>query len=148
MKDECFKAKQWLRRAHKFALKVEADARMLEILAGRVNSAVAKYENDGSSMDRDAARKRKEDDLLSYSEQRALVEKEQLQLITEMTKSRKIIKQIKDPVLENIAINRYVDRLSWDDVVKLNHYSRAQVFRLHLKMLEELAKVLQTKKII
>lgn len=148
MKDECFKAKQWLRRAHKFALKVEADARMLEILGNRVNSAVAKYQNDGASMDRDAARKRKEDDLLSYSDQRALVEKEQLQLIAEMTKSRKIIKQINDPVLENIAINRYVDRLGWDDVVKLNHYSRAQVFRLHLKMLEELAKVLQTKKII
>ena len=148
MKDECYKAKQWLRRAHKFALKIEADARMLELLANRVNSGVAKYENTGASVDRDDARKRKEDDLLSYSEQRALVEKEQLQLITEMTKSRKIIKQIKDPVLENIAINRYVDRLSWDDVVKLNHYSRAQVFRLHLKMLEELAKVLQTKKII
>ena len=148
MKTECYKAKQWLRRAHKFALKVEADARMLEILANRVNASVAKYENTGAGVDREDARKRKEDDLLSYSEQRALVEKEQLQLITEMTKSRKIIKQLKDPLLESIAINRYVDRLSWDDVVKLNHYSRAQVFRLHLKMLEELAKVLQTKKII
>lgn len=148
MTDECYKAKQWLRRAHKFALKVEADARMLEILAGRVNSAVAKYESDGASVDREAARKRKEDDLLSYSDQRALVEKEQLQLIKEMTKSRQIIKQMRDPVLESIAINRYVDRLGWDDVVKLNHYSRAQIFRLHLKMLEELAKVLQAKKII
>ena len=148
MKDECFKAKQWLRRAHKFALKVEADARMLELLANRVNSGVAKYENTGASVDRDDARKRKEDDLLSYSDQRALVEKEQLQLIAEMTKSRKIIKQIGDPVLENIAINRYVERLNWDAVIKLSNYSRAQVFRLHLRMLEELAKVLQSKKLI
>lgn len=148
MKDECFKAKQWLRRAHKFALKVEADARMLELLANRVNSGVAKYENTGASVDRDDARKRKEDDLLSYSDQRALVEKEQLQLIAEMTKSRKIIKQIGDPVLENIAINRYVERLNWDAVIKLSNYSRAQVFRLHLRMLEELAKVLQNKKLI
>lgn len=148
MKDECYKAKQWLRRAHKFALKVEADARMLELLANRVNSGVAKYENTGASVDRDDARKRKEDDLLSYSDQRALVEKEQLQLIAEMTKSRKIIKQIGDPVLENIAINRYVERLNWDAVIKLSNYSRAQVFRLHLRMLEELAKVLQSKKLI
>lgn len=148
MKDECYKAKQWLRRAHKFALKIEADARMLELLANRVNSGVAKYENTGASVDRDDARKRKEDDLLSYSDQRALVEKEQLQLIAEMTKSRKIIKQIGDPVLENIAINRYVERLNWDAVIKLSNYSRAQVFRLHLRMLEELAKVLQSKKLI
>lgn len=148
MKDECYKAKQWLRRAHKFALKVEADARMLELLANRVNSGVAKYENTGASVDRDDARKRKEDDLLSYSDQRALVEKEQLQLIAEMTKSRKIIKQIGDPVLENIAINRYVERLNWDAVIKLSNYSRAQVFRLHLRMLEELAKILQSKKLI
>lgn len=148
MTDECYKAKQWLRRAHKFALRVEADARMLEVLANRINSGVAKYENDGASVDRETARKRKEDDLLSYSSQRQLVEKEQLQLIEEMTKSRKIIKEIDDPTLESIAINRYINRLCWDDVIKLAHYSRAQVFRYHLAMLEKLAHVLQDKNII
>lgn len=148
MKDECYRAKQWLRRAHKFALRVEADARMLEVLANRVGSGVAKYENTGASLDREDTRKRKEDDLLSYSEQRALVEQEQIQLINEMTKSRQIIREIHDPVLESIAINRYINRLSWDDVIRLAHYSRAQVFRYHLKMLEELAKILQSKKII
>lgn len=148
MKDECYKAKQWLRRAHKFALKVEADARMLEILANRLDSGVAKYENTGASVDREDAKKRKEDDLLSYSEQRARVESEQIQLITEMTRSRQIIQEIRDPVLESIAINRYINRLCWDDVIRLEHYSRAQVFRYHLKMLEELAKILQSKKII
>jgi len=148
MKDECYKAKQWLRRAHKFALKVEADARMLEILANRLDSGVSKYENTGASVDREDAKKRKEDDLLSYSEQRARVESEQIQLITEMTRSRQIIQEIRDPVLKSIAINRYINHLSWDDVIRLEHYSRAQVFRYHLKMLEELAKILQNKKII
>ena len=148
MKDECYKTKQWLRRAHKFALKVEADKRMLEILANRVNSGVAKYESDGASVDREDARQKKEDALLSYSDQRALVEREQLQLIAEMTQTRKYIRQIGDPVLESIALNRYVNRLGWDDVIKLANYSRAQVFRLHLKMLEELAEFLRRKKII
>ena len=148
MKDECYKTKQWLRRAHKFALKVEADKRMLEILANRVNSGVAKYESDGASVDREDARQKKEDALLSYSDQRALVEREQLQLIAEMTQTRKYIRQIGDPVLESIALNRYVNRLCWDDVIKLANYSRAQVFRLHLKMLEELAEILQRKNII
>lgn len=148
MTDECYKAKQWLRRAHKFALRVEADARMLEVLANRIGAGVAKYETDGAKVDREDARKRKEDDLLSYSEQRARVEKEQIQLITEMTKTRRAIKEIGDPVLESIAINRYINRLGWDDVIKLSHYSRAQVFRYHLKILEEMAKILQSKKII
>ena len=148
MKNECYQAKQWLKRAHKFALRVEADARMLEILANRVNSGVAKYENTGASVDREDARKRKEDDLINYSAQRALVEKEQIQLIKEMTATRQIIRLIQDPLLESIAINRYINRLNWDDVIKLTNYSRAQVFRYHLRMLEELAKILQTKKII
>lgn len=148
MTDECYKAKQWLRRAHKFALRVEADARMLEVLSNRINSGVAKYENDGASVDRDTAKKRKEDDLLSYCEQRQRVEAEQLQLIAEMTRSRQIIKEIDDPVLESIAINRYINRLCWEDVIKLSHYSRAQVFRYHLRMLEEVAKVLQNKHLI
>lgn len=51
-------------------------------------------------------------------------------------------------MLESIAINSYINRLCWDDVIRLEHYSRAQVFRYHLKMLEELAKILQSKKII
>lgn len=148
MKDECYKAKKWLSRAHKFALRVEADARMLEILDNRLNSGVAKYENDGASVEREDAKKRKEDDLLSYSEQRALVEQEQIQLINEMAKSREIIKEIHDPTLESIAVDRYINRLSWDAVVRLSHYSRPQVFRYHLKMLEKLAAILQDKKII
>lgn len=148
MTDECFRTKQWLRRAHKFALKVEADKRMLEILANRINSGVANYENTGASIDREDARKNKEDALLTYSEQRERVEREQLQLIEEMRQTRKYIRQIGDPVLESIAENRYVNRLGWDDVIKLANYSRAQVFRLHLKMLEELAEVLKRKNII
>lgn len=148
MKDECYKAKQWLRRTHKFALRVEADERMLEILEGRANNAVAKYENTGASVDREDSRKRHEEDLLSYSEQRERVEAEQLELIKEMTQTRNLVRLINDPLLESIAINRYINRLGWDDVIKLENYSRAQVFRFHLKMLEELAEVLKDKKII
>lgn len=148
MTDECFKAKKWLRRVHILALRFETDARMLEILANRINSGVAKYENDGASVDREDAKKRKEDDLLSYSEQRALVEQEQIQLINEKTQAREIIKEINDPTLESIAINRYINRLNWDAVVRLTHYSRAQVFRYHLKMLEALAVILQEKNIL
>lgn len=148
MKKECYDAKQWLKRTHKLALRVEADKRFLEILADRINQAVAKYETDGTASDRDSARKRREDEMLEYTEQRDHVEQEQLELIAEMTKTRNIVKSLNDPTLEAVAVNRYVNRLQWDDIIKLTHYSRSQVFRFHLKMLEELAKVLQEEKII
>ena len=148
MKKECYDAKQWLKRTHKLALRVEADKRFLEILADRINQAVAKYETDGTATDRDSARKRREDEMLEYTEQRDHVEQEQLELIAEMTKTRNIVKSLNDPTLEAVAVNRYVNRLHWDDIIKLTHYSRSQVFRFHLKMLEELAKVLQEEKII
>lgn len=148
MKNECYQAKQWLKRTHKLALRVEADKRFLEILADRINQAVAKYETDGTATDRDSARKRREDEMLDYTLQRDHVEREQLELITEMTKTRNVVKCLKDPTLEAIAINRYINRLHWDDVIKLSHYSRSQVFRFHLKMLEDVAKVLQEEKII
>lgn len=148
MKKECYDAKQWLKRTHKLALRVEADKRFLEILADRINQAVAKYETDGTATDRDSARKRREDEMLEYTEQRDHVEQEQLELIAEMTKTRNIVKSLNDPTLEAVAVNRYVNRLQWDDIIKLTHYSRSQVFRFHLKMLEELAKVLQEEKII
>lgn len=148
MKKECYDAKQWLKRTHKLALRVEADKRFLEILADRINQAVAKYETDGTATDRDSARKRREDEMLEYTEQRDHVEQEQLELIAEMTKTRNIVKSLNDPTLEAVAVNRYVNRLQWDDIIKLTHYSRSQVFRFHLKMLEELAKVLKDEKII
>lgn len=148
MKKECYDAKQWLKRTHKLALRVEADKRFLEILADRINQAVAKYETDGTATDRDSARKRREDEMLEYTEQRDHVEQEQLELIAEMTKTRNIVKSLNDPTLEAVAVNRYVNRLQWDDIIKLTHYSRSQVFRFHLKMLEELAKVLKEEKII
>lgn len=148
MKKECYDAKQWLKRTHKLALRVEADKRFLEILADRINQAVAKYETDGTATDRDSARKRREDEMLEYTEQRDHVEQEQLELIAEMTKTRNIVKSLNDPTLEAVAVNRYVNRLQWDDIIKLTHYSRSQVFRFHLKMLEEIAKVLKDKNII
>ena len=116
---------------------------MLSIIENRLGSGVAKYENDGtSSGDSDAARARHEDTLLEYSEQRAKVEREERELLTEMTKTRKAIDKLADDDCKAVAIDRYINRLKWNDIADLEHISRAQVFRVHDKMLEAMAKIL------
>lgn len=143
MTDECYDAKQWLKRVHVIARRVESNERMLEVLQDKVNQAVAKYENSGASVDREQANKRKEEQLLEFCEQQEKVERSRNLLSKETHKVRKIISKIDDPILEEIATNRYINRLSWNDVVRISNYSRAQVFRYHLHILEKVARILR-----
>ena len=143
MTDECYEAKQWLRRVDVIGRRVESNERMLEVLENRVNRAVARYENSGASSDREAAQKRREEELLDYCEQKGKVERSRNLLIKETRKVRRIIGKLDDSTLEEIMTNRYINRLSWNDVIRISNYSRAQVFRFHLNALEKIAKILR-----
>lgn len=142
MRDECFKAKEWLNRNFNFARQVEADQRMLEIMSNRLGSGVSKYETDGSeSHDVDKARARHDDALIEYSLQREKVEREEKKLIEEMTKTRRAIDRLSDPAHQAVAIDRYINRLRWADIATLEHVSIAQVHRIHSSMLERMASI-------
>lgn len=143
MTDECYDAKQWMKRVHIIARRVESNERMLEVLQDRVNQAVARYENSGAAVDREQANKRKEEEMLEYVEQQEKVERSRNLLAKETHKVRRIISKIDDPILEEIATNRYINRLSWNDVIRISNYSRAQVFRYHLHILEKVAGILR-----
>ena len=143
MTDECYDAKQWLKRVHVIAVRVESNERMLEVLQDKVNQAVAKYENSGAAVDREQANKRKEEEMLEYVEQQEKVERSRNLLSKETHKVRYVISKIEDATLEEIATNRYINRLSWNDVIRISNYSRAQVFRYHLHILEKVARILR-----
>lgn len=143
MTDECYDAKQWLKRVHVIAVRVESNERMLEVLQDKVNQAVAKYESSGATVDREQANKRKEEEMLDYVEQQEKVERSRSLLSKETHKVRYVISKIDDPTLEEIATNRYINRLSWNDVIRISNYSRAQVFRYHLHILEKVAGILK-----
>ena len=143
MTDECYDAKQWLKRVHIIARRVESNERMLEVLQDRVNQAVSKYENTGAALDREQANKRKEEQMLEYVEQQEKVERSRNLLSKETHKVRYIISKMDEPVLEEIATNRYINRLAWNDVIRISNYSRAQVFRYHLQILEKVAGILR-----
>lgn len=145
MTNKAYRAKQWLNRNYNDHRQLEADKRMLEIMENRLGSGVAQYETDGSGAhDPDKSRARHEDALLEYSAQRHKVESEEKTLIVEMRKTRTAIEQLDDPSLKAIATDRYINRLSWNDIATLEHVSIAQAYRLNTIMLEKMADILKT----
>ena len=144
MRDECYQAKLWLNRNYYSSRQLDADRRMLQVIENMVNSAVARYENDGTgSCDADAARARHEDKLIEYSEQKAKVEREEAQLDVEMAKTRMAINKLEDGDQKDVAIERYINRHKWNDIADILHISRAQMFRIHDKMLDQMAVILK-----
>ena len=143
MTDKAYHAKKWLNRNFNDHKQLEADRRMLEIMENRLGSGVARYETDGSnSRDPDKSRARHEDALLDVSAQREKVDKEERKLMAEINKTREAIGKLEDPELIAIATDRYINRLPWGDISKLEHVSIAEAYRLHLKMLEKMADIL------
>lgn len=144
MTNEAYKAKQWLNRNYNDARRYEADLRMLEVMSNRLQSGVSKYETDGTqSHDPDAAKTRHDDALLEYSMQKAKVEKEGKTILLEMAKTRRAIAELSDPAHQAVAIDRYINRLRWQDIAALEHISAAQVHRVHQAMLERMAVILR-----
>lgn len=146
MNKDMKEAKFWLNRNYLFIRKVMADKRTLERLENQLGSGVAKYENDGTGgLDQDAARKRHEDALIDYSEILTRYESEERQLITETAKTRRAIEKLEDNDLIAVATDRYINLMKWEDIAVAESVSRAQVFRLHDKMLEKMVIILRTE---
>lgn len=146
MKTVCKKAQEWLNRNYNAHKQLDADRRTLEIMENRLQSGVARYQSDGTeSHDADAAKTRHDDALLDYSMQKDKVEKEERRLIKETVKTREAIDKLSDPSQKAVAIDRYINRLRWEDIAKLEHVSIAQVYRLNTAMLEKMAEILKFK---
>lgn len=144
MKSKCIKAQHWLNRNYNAYRKLEADKRMLEVMKNRLGSGVSKYESDGSeSHDTDKARARHEDALLDFSELKGKIEKEERRLFAETVETKAKIDQLDDPTLQAIATDRYINCLKWEDIARLEHISRAQLYRFNTKMLEQMADILK-----
>lgn len=137
-------AERWLNRNYNFIQQVEADKRMLTILTNRLESSVSKYETDGTDVhDVDQSKQRKEDLLLDYSSLKAIVEKEEKKLAKELFITRKMIDQLSKPEYISLAVDRYINRLKWEDISALEHISKSHLYRLRLEMLEEMTEILK-----
>ena len=144
MTESMKRAKAWLNRCHFLSKELEADKRTLELLKSRLGANVSKYESDGTeNHDPDAARARHDDALADYSMQKDLVEKKEIELAEEMRKRRTAIAELSDPAHRAVAIDRYINRLTWEDIAKVEHISEAQVYRFNKAILEGMVKVLR-----
>lgn len=137
-------AEQWLNRNYHFIRQVEANKRMLMILSNRLESSVSQYETDGTgTRDVEKSKQRREDMLLDYSELKGLVEKDEKKLVDELTLTRKKIDLLSKPEYVSIAIDRYINRLKWEEISNLEHISQSHLYRLRLEMLEEMTVILR-----
>lgn len=137
-------AERWLNRNYNFIQQVEADKRMLTILTNRLESSVSKYETDGTDVhDVDQSKQRREDLLLDYSSLKAIVEKEEKKLAKELYQTRKMIDKLSKPEYISLAVDRYINRLKWEDISALEHISKSHLYRLRLEMLEEMTEILK-----
>ena len=137
-------AERWLNRNYNFIQQVEADKRMLTILTNRLESSVSKYETDGTDVhDVDQSKQRREDLLLDYSSLKAIVEKEEKKLAKELYQTRKMIDKLSKPEYISLAVDRYINRLKWEDISALEHISKSHLYRLRLEMLEEMKEIIR-----
>lgn len=137
-------AERWLNRNYNFIQQVEADKRMLTILTNRLESSVSKYETDGTDVhDVDQSKQRREDLLLDYSSLKTIVEKEERKLAKELYQTRKMIDKLSKPEYISLAVDRYINRLKWEDISALEHISKSHLYRLRLEMLEEMTEILK-----
>lgn len=135
---------EWLNRSYHLFCQVEANRRMLDILSNRLESSVSKYETDGTDVhDVDKSKQRREDLLLDYSSIKAIVEKDEKKLTEELTLTRQRIGLLSKPEYIALAIDRYINRLKWEDISALEHISKSHLYRLRLEMLEEMKEIIR-----
>ena len=145
MTDAQYTAKTWLTLLSDYEEKLKAEKRTLEMLNARLFKGVSRYEACNGRRDPMSAREAQEDALIELAEQGQRIEKAQKVYIAEMKIRREVLETI-NLDLQAIAIDRYINGLSWDQIERAGHYSRANLFRLNLIILDEVAEILNAKK--
>lgn len=157
MTDRAYRAKEWLTRNDGLKEELDAEYDTLLVMSGRVNSAVAAYETDGSNhRDIEAAKARHEDALLDFSSQMERIQKKQLKLIVELNKTQDVIDQIEHKtsrgdygaLFRAIAKRRYVVGQKWPEIAKLVNRSEQQLLKDNAKICELVADILAENLIV
>lgn len=137
-------ADTWLNRAYGLNQELKASIRTLAMKEASLNSGVARYQSDGTeSHDPERSKANREDALLEYSETMDRVEKLRRNLYEENAKTLKAIDQISTGELRAIAIDRYINCMTWKEIASAEHISKSEADRRRLRMLEQMARIIQ-----
>ena len=137
-------ADAWLNRAYGLNQELKASIRTLAMKEASLNSGVARYQSDGTeSHDPERSKANREDALLEYSETMDRVEKLRRNLYKENAKTLKAIDQISTGELRAIAIDRYINCMTWKEIASAEHISKSEADRRRLRMLEQMVRIIQ-----
>lgn len=131
MTDEQLYAKDWLNRCYHLANKIDTEIRNREGIIESM-SGIGKYD-DKFIPTRDGTNGN-ETKMLDYSDLSAQIETDIKKLIAEDNLTRRTIEAIsgKDADLfKAILIDRYLNRLPWEQICKNQKYERSRLFELH-----------------
>lgn len=144
MNRELREAEKWLNRNYGQLKRLDADKRTLEVLSSRIGARVGKLERDGTeSHDAARAQTQYEDALFDYSSQAEKVEREARAIAADLEKTRRAINELSNDDLKAVAIDRYINRLRWKDISKVEHISEAEAYRRRIRILEGMAVILR-----
>lgn len=138
------KAEEWLNRNYHDFLQLEADRRMLKFLENKLAGGVAVYENDGTGThDPEKSKQRREENLLLYSELKRKIEENEIQLVKETMKTRERIDRLSNSEYIAVATDRYINRLKWSDISKIEHMSKQKLYQIRVSLLKEMVDILR-----
>ena len=141
MTDRQFTAKQWLNRLQTHDEILKAERRTLEMLEAKLYKGVAIYEGSGAHIDAFTAHSAQEDALADYSAQIDRIQAAENAYLKEVEQTHKIIEQIPEE-LQAVAIDRYINGISWEKLEIIHCYSRSSLMRHNLLILDSIADIL------
>lgn len=145
MTDEQYQAKNWLMRIHDYADKVDTERRTLEMLKHRLHRGVMNYEGYTGRRDPIVAQAAHDDAVIDYSMQAERLEQAQREYVAVMITTREVLDALPMSI-KPLAIDRYINGLKWQELIKIYNYSNAQVHRLNNDILTQVAELLNMKK--
>lgn len=138
------RAEEWLNRNYNDFLKLESARRTLTFIENKLTGGVSQYEIDGTeSHDPEKSKFRREEYLLTYSELKKEIEDDELKLLKEIMKTREKIEQLSSSEYIAVATDRYINRLKWPDIAKLEHMSKQKLYIIRTNLLKEMVDILR-----
>lgn len=128
--------KDWLNRMYGASSAIESLERKRELVIGSM-SGIGKY--DAKSFPGNNGENASETKMIEYSELSRMIDKKRAELATEDMRTLAVIDSLEGDSAEKlkaILIDRYLNRMSWRDISKRNHYERSRIAEYHTMALD------------
>jgi len=139
MTDKQFYAKEWLNRMYHVVNKIESLERKRDNVVSSM-SGIGKY--DAEHIPAQTGENASESKNIAYSILSEQIEKEYSRLMMEDNRTLEVINTLGNTpeaeLMKAILIDRYLNRLSWEQIAKLQNYGPTRTYELHSIALEKI----------